>query len=142
MTRTLIPILLLLAVAGRASADPDSPLALTGQAQSQSPVSPTAADQALSDHYLALGMDNLRTGHADAALQQLLDSVRLAPGAENTKALGTAYYQLGNLPKASWAYQQSLQWKPDQRVQALLEQLRAAPTPVPAPTAATKAGPK
>jgi Flp pilus assembly protein TadD len=132
-------MLLLLAASGHAADAADAPLALTCQASAQTAVSPTAADQALSDHYLALGMDSLKTGHASAALQQLLDSVRLAPGADNTKALGTAYYQLGNLPKAAWAYGQSLQWRPDLRVRALLEQLRA---PAPTPTAAASAAPK
>ena len=145
MTLRLLPILLVLAAAGHAAPDLDAPLALTCQAAAQAAVSPTAADQALSDHYLAMGMESLKTGHPNAALQQLLDSVRLAPGADNTKALGTAYYQLGNLPKAAWAYEQSLQWKPDLRVRALLDQLRApAPTPTAAPTppSAAKAAPK
>jgi len=139
MTRFRVPalflILPLLAAAGAASADTDVPLAVTGQAGAQGALSPTAADQALSDQYLNSGMESLRLGHAGAAVQALLDSVRLAPGADNTKALGTAYYQLGNLPKAAWAYEQSLQWRPDLRVRALLDQLRA-PTPVPAPAAA------
>jgi tetratricopeptide (TPR) repeat protein len=128
MQRTPLTLLFLLAVSGHAMADPDSPLALTGQAGAQAALSPTAADQALSQQYLSTGQDCLRQGHANAALQALLDAVRLAPDADNTKALGTAYYQLGNLPKAAWAYRQSLQWRPDGRVQSMLEQLEARGT--------------
>jgi hypothetical protein len=142
MTKALLSVLLCLAGPALAANDNDSPLALTGLASAQGPVSPTAADQAQSQQYLAKGMDCLRLGHANAAVQALLDAVRLAPDADNTKALGTAYYQVGNLPKAAWAYQQSLQWRPDGRVQSLLDQLKphgAAPAACGVPAAPTAA---
>ena len=140
MTRILCSLLCLLAAAaGLSAADTDSPLAVTGQAAAQRPLSPTAADQALSDRFLNKGMGCLKQGRANEAVQALLDSVRLAPGADNTKALGTAYYQCGNLAKAAWAYRQSLQWKEDARVRALLAQLAApSATPAPSPPAAAQ----
>jgi hypothetical protein len=134
MKRFVLSALLLLSASGHAT-DIDSPLAVTAHAAVQGALSPTAADQALSQQYLSKGLDCLKLGHANAAVQALLDSVRLAPGADNTKALGTAYYQVGNLPKAAWAYQQSLQWRPDARVRSLLDQLQT-----PAPGAAAVVG--
>ena len=131
MIRTLFSLLCLLSAAGLSAAESDSPLAVTGQAAAQRPLSPTAAEQALSDRFLNKGLDSLKVGHANEAVQALLDSVRLAPGADNTKALGTAYYQAGNLAKAAWAYRQSLQWKEDKRVRQLLDQLAGA-KPAPA----------
>jgi hypothetical protein len=128
----------LLACAGQARAeDVESPLAVTAAAAAG--VSPTVGDLLRSQGYLQAGLEDLRANAADRAVQDLLDSVRLAPGAANYKALGTAYYQAGNLVKAGWAYRESLKRRPDARVQALAEQLPGAAMAV-SPTAAPASG--
>jgi tetratricopeptide (TPR) repeat protein len=106
----------------------DAPLAVTALAAPSLRATPSAVEQGLSDKYLRAGLDLLKKNALRQAVQALLDSVRLAPGADNYKALGTAYYQVGNAPKALWAYQESLERRPDAKVEALAEQLEGRPS--------------
>jgi hypothetical protein len=114
-------------MAAPASADePESPLAVTGAASPSQRATPTVAELVRSEKYLQAGLDALKAGAPQRAVQDLLDSVRLAPGADNYKALATAYYQAGNAPKAGWACRQSLKRRPDAKLQALADQLQGA----------------
>lgn len=108
---------------------PALPLAVTTVASPNLSATPTGAERILSQEHLQRGLDCLKQKDDLGAVQELLDSVRLDPGAGNFKALGTAYYQSGNAPKAVWAYQESLKRRPDDKVSALLRQLTGAQAP-------------
>jgi len=104
-------------------AETDAPLAVTILAQGGPRVTPSYSQSQLSRAYEQSGMAMLRQGDAQRAIQDFNDSVRLAPTAENFKALGTAYYQAGNHLKAAWAYRESLRLASDTRVQDLVDSL-------------------
>ena len=108
---------------------PAVPLAVTTAASPSLRATPTSAERILSEEHLERGLDRLKGKDPLGAVQELLDSVRLDPGALNYKALGTAYYQSGNAPKARWAYQESLKRGPDDKVSALLRHLSAPAAP-------------
>jgi tetratricopeptide (TPR) repeat protein len=123
---TLSLAALLLAFAAQAVAqveDDGIPLAVTTLAHPSLRSTPTTAELAQSERYLASGLAFLKKDQPERAVEELKDSVRLAPRAENYKALGTAYYQAGKTWKAAWAYRESLQLKPDAKVQALVDSL-------------------
>ena len=105
------------------------PLAVTMAASPSLSATPTGAERILSQEHLERGLDCLKKKDALGAVQELLDSVRLDPGAVNFKALGTAYYQAGNVPKAVWAYRESLKRGPDDKVSALVRQLTGEQAP-------------
>lgn len=107
----------------------DIPLAVTGLAHPSLITTPTAGELRKSDEYLKSGLTFLKKNMPQRAVDEFNDSVHLAPRAENYKALGTAYYQVGNAPKAAWAYRQSLQLKPDAQVQALIDSLEGKDHP-------------
>jgi tetratricopeptide (TPR) repeat protein len=109
--------------------DMDIPLAVTGLAHPSLLTTPTAGELRKSDEYLKSGLAFLKKNMPQRAVDEFNDSVHLAPRAENYKALGTAYYQAGNSAKASWAYRQSLQLKPDTQVQALIDSLEGKDHP-------------
>lgn len=107
----------------------DIPLAVTTLASPSLRTTPTTAEKALSDRYLRTGLTFLQKNSPDRALQEIKDSVRIAPSADNYKALGTAYYQLNDKLKAAWAYRESLQLGPDVKVQALVDSLEGKDHP-------------
>jgi len=107
----------------------DIPLAVTTLAHPSLRTTPTAAELALSQKYLDSGLAFLKKDQPERAVQELKDAVRLAPGADNYKALGTAYYQAGDKLKAAWAYRESLQLGPDPKVQALVDALEGKDHP-------------
>ena len=107
----------------------DIPLAVTGLAHPSLLSTPTAGELKKSDEYLKAGLMFLKKNTPRRAVDEFNDSVRLAPRAENYKALGTAYYQAGNSAKAAWAYRQSLQLRPDAQVQALIDSLEGKDHP-------------
>jgi tetratricopeptide (TPR) repeat protein len=127
--RIFIIAVLALAASGYLRAEDDGiPLAVTTLAY-PSLRTPTASELAQSDRYLKSGLDFLQKNLPQRAVEDMKDSVRIAPRAENYKALGTAYYQLGDALKAAWAYRQSLQLKPDAKVQALVDSLEGKDHP-------------
>jgi hypothetical protein len=85
---------------------------------------PSPEESARSRTDLQTGLDFLRDGQPKRAADAFMDSVRLAPSAENFEALGTAFEQAGNSLKAVWAYGESLRLKADPQVQALLDSLK------------------
>src|SRR6266852_4898520 len=87
-----------------AEEDDGIPLAVTTLAHPSLYTTPTGAELAQSDRYLKSGLAFLQKKVPARAVEELKDSVRIAPRAENYKALGTAYYELGNPLKAAWAY--------------------------------------
>ncbi len=105
------------------------PLAVTGTAHPSLLKTPTSGQRAKSDQYLKAGLIFMQKGSHERAVQELQDSVRLAPRAENYQALGTAYFNAGNSAKAAWAYRESLQLKPDDKIQALIENLEGRDHP-------------
>lgn len=107
----------------------DIPLAVTTLAHPSMRTTPTAAEKALSERYLRAGLEFLRKDAPERAVEELKDAVRLAPSADNYKALGTAYYQAGDKLKAAWAYRESLQLGPDEKVQALVDALEGRDHP-------------
>jgi tetratricopeptide (TPR) repeat protein len=120
----------LLLVAGFARAEDDGiPLAVTTLAHPSLRTTPTGGELAQSDRYLKSGLMFLQKKVPARAVEELKDSVRMAPRAENFKALGTAYYEAGDKLKAAWAYRESLQLKPDAKVQALVDNLEGKDHP-------------
>lgn len=111
------------------AADLDIPLAVTGVAHPSLNSTPTSGELKKSDEYLKAGLSFLKKNTPQRAVDEFNDSVRLAPRAENYKALGTAYYQAGNSARAAWAYRQSLQLKPDSQIQALIDSLEGRDHP-------------
>jgi tetratricopeptide (TPR) repeat protein len=109
--------------------DDGIPLAVTTLAHPSLRTTPTAAELAQSDRYLKAGLTFLQKKVPDRAVEELKDSVRIAPRAENFKALGTAYFDLGDRLKAAWAYRESLQLKPDAKVQELVDSLEGRDHP-------------
>jgi tetratricopeptide (TPR) repeat protein len=101
--------------------DDGIPLAVTTLAHPSLKTTPTAAELSQSDRYLKAGLSFLQKNRPDRAVEELKDSVRIAPRAENFKALGTAYFAVGDKLKAAWAYRESLQLKPDAKVQELVD---------------------
>ena len=85
---------------------------------------PTFGQRGRSREYLDAGLDDLNAGEPKRAVQALKNSVRLAPGADNYKALGTAYAQSGDTLKAAWAYGESLRLIADPEVRSLLDSLK------------------
>ena len=121
--------LLALGTLHAAEADDGIPLAVTTQAHPSLRTTPTGGELAQSDKYLKSGLAFLQKKVPARAVEELKDSVRMAPRAENFKALGTAYYELGDPLKAAWAYRESLQLKPDKKVQALVDSLEGKDHP-------------
>ncbi len=110
---TFACVSLALVLAGRAWSDDDGiPLAVTTLAHPSLYTTPTTGELAQSDRYLASGLAFLQKKVPARAVEELKDSVRIAPRAENFKALGTAYYEVGDPRKAAWAYRESLQLRP------------------------------
>ncbi|MES2201345.1 MAG: hypothetical protein V4498_03755 [candidate division FCPU426 bacterium] len=107
----------------------DVPLAVTGLAHPSLISTPTGDEVRKSDDYLKAGLIFLKNNLPERAVSEFNDSVRMAPRAENYKALGTAYYQAGNQARAIWAYRQSIQLKPDEQVQALVDSLEGKDHP-------------
>lgn len=133
MTATLSKIVIAaawLAVPLSLRAEPvDVPLAVTTLAHPSMRTTPTASEKALSEKYLRAGLAFLQKDAPQRAVQEFKDAVRLAPSAENYKALGTAYYQAGDKLKAAWAYRESLQLGADPKVQALVDALEGKDHP-------------
>ena len=125
----LLGLGLALASAGAWADDDGIPLAVTTLAHPSLYTTPTSGELAQSDRYLASGLAFLQKKVPARAVEELKDSVRMAPRAENFKALGTAYYELGDPRKAAWAYRESLQLKPDAKVQALVDSLEGKDHP-------------
>jgi tetratricopeptide (TPR) repeat protein len=117
------------ALAQAGGSDQDIPLAVTGLAHPSLLTTPTVDELKKSDEYLRDGLVFLKNNLPERALSEFKDSVRLAPRAENYKALGTAYYQVGDPTRADWAYRQSLQLRPDAQVQALIDSLEGKDHP-------------
>jgi tetratricopeptide (TPR) repeat protein len=109
--------------------DDGIPLAVTTLAHPSLRTTPTAAELAQSDRYLKAGLAFLQKNVPDRAVEELKDSVRIAPRAENFKALGTAYFAAGDKLKAAWAYRESLQLRPDAKVQELVDSFEAKDHP-------------
>ena len=128
LTLSLLGVLCL--TAGFARAEDDGiPLAVTTLAHPSLRTTPTDGELAQSDRYLKSGLLFLQKKAPARAVEELKDSVRMAPRAENFKALGTAYYEAGDKLKAAWAYRESLQLKPDVKVQALVDNLEGRDHP-------------
>lgn len=125
--KSLVLAVLLVPAAARAAND--IPLAVTTLAHPSLRKTPTAGELALSEKYLQAGLAFLNKDQPERAVQELKDSVRIAPAADNYKALGTAYYQAGDKLKAAWAYRESLQLGPDAKVQALVDALEGKDHP-------------
>jgi tetratricopeptide (TPR) repeat protein len=123
-TRSFALACLLLASAPAATIRADGPPAGGILAQPSHSATPTAGQRERSRKYLEAGLDYLDDGEPGRAVQVLKDSVRLAPGADNFKALGTAYAQSGDSLKAAWAYGESLRLIADPEVRALLDSLK------------------
>ena len=121
--------LFLFASASLGAAEAGAPLAVTVLAEPYQSAKPTAGQLATSQRDLQAGQGFLKDGQPQKAVQAFNDSVLLAPGAENYKALGMAYYQTGNLLKASWACTESLRLKPDPAVRALLDAMQRGGRP-------------
>ena len=123
--KTLMKTIFLAAVtmsAGLQAAVNDIPLAVTTLAHPSLLSTPTADQLKRSDEYLNRGLRFLANEETyGRAVREFEDSVRMYPRASNYKALGTAYYQMGNKAKAAWAYRQSLQLEPNKEVQALVD---------------------
>ena len=119
----------MLAVGFLHAEDDGIPLAVTTLAHPSLRTTPTADELALSDRYLEAGLAFLRKKVPGRAVEELKDSVRISPRAQNFKALGTAYYELGDPLKAAWAYRESLQLKPDTKVQELVDALEGKDHP-------------
>jgi tetratricopeptide (TPR) repeat protein len=109
--------------------DMDIPLAVTTMAHPSMRTTPTQAELALSERYLRSGLAFLKKDAPQRAVQELKDAVRIAPSADGYKALGTAYYQVGDSTKAAWAYRESLQLRPDAKVQAMVDSLEGKDHP-------------
>ena len=107
----------------------DVPLAVTTLAHPSLRETPTAAQLKKSQSYLERGLKALSKQDYTRALEDFKDSVKIAPGADNYKALGTAYYQVNDKAKAAWAYRQSIQLRPDNEVQALVDSLEGRDDP-------------
>lgn len=84
---------------------------------------PTREARDRADKFLRSGLGFLDGGQSVRAVEAFQRSVRIAPGPENFKALGTAYDQSGKALKAAWAYRESLHLAADPDVQALLDSL-------------------
>jgi tetratricopeptide (TPR) repeat protein len=128
ITFALVCIVFLSAASLRAE-DDGIPLAVTTLAHPSLRTTPTTAELAQSDRYLKSGLAFLQKKVPARAVEELKDSVRMAPRAENFKALGTAYYEMGDPLKAAWAYRESLQLRPDAKVQALVDALEGKDHP-------------
>jgi hypothetical protein len=124
-----LAVLSFLGVACLHAEDDGIPLAVTTLAHPSLRTTPTGAELAQSDRYLKSGLEFLQKKAPARAVEELKDSVRMAPRAENFKALGTAYYEAGDTLKAAWAYRESLQLKPDAKVQALVDNLEGKDHP-------------
>jgi hypothetical protein len=125
-SKLFLAAVLALAAGRTARADGlDAPLAVTTLARPSLSGTPTLGQQEESRRHLNAGLDLLKRNLPERAVQAFNDSVRLDPGADNYKALGTAYYQSGNRLKAAWAYGESLRYRADPNVQALADSLRA-----------------
>jgi tetratricopeptide (TPR) repeat protein len=132
MTATFKSLVLtaVLAAASPLAADGlDIPLAVTTLAHPSMRTTPTSAELALSERYLRSGLEFLKKDAPERAVQEFKDAVRIAPSADNYRALGTAYYQVGDTMKAAWAYRESLQLGPDPKVQALVDSLEGKDHP-------------
>ncbi len=131
MKRSILVLVAMAVLAGGSlrAEDDGIPLAVTTIAHPSLLRTPTVAELAQSDRYLKSGLAFLQKDVPARAVEDMKDSVRLAPRAENFKALGTAYYQLGDPLKAAWAYRESLQLKPDAKVQALVDSLEGKDHP-------------
>jgi tetratricopeptide (TPR) repeat protein len=127
--KTLLIALLAVAAVSPARAEDDIPLAVTGLAHPSLRQTPTGAELRLADQYRKSGLEFLKKNVPGRAVEEFKDSVRLAPSAENYKALGTAYFQDGNKLKAAWAYRESIQLKPDKKLQALVDSLEGRDHP-------------
>ena len=132
MTSTKLFLMLCLGALGAAplaAEELDIPLAVTTLAHPSMRTTPTAGEKSLSDKYLHAGLAFLAKNQPQRAVQELKDAVRLAPSGDTYKALGTAYYQADDKRKAAWAYRESLQLKPDAKVQALVDALEGKDHP-------------
>jgi tetratricopeptide (TPR) repeat protein len=127
--RCLALVLFVMPAFSQAAEDMDIPLAVTTLAHPSLRTTPTAAEKGLSDKYLQSGLLFLKKDSPERAIQEFKDSVRIAPSAQNYKALGTAYFQAGDKLKAAWAYRESLQLGPDPKVQALVDSLEGKDHP-------------
>jgi tetratricopeptide (TPR) repeat protein len=107
----------------------DIPLAVTTLAHPSMRTTPTAGEKAMSEKYLRSGLAFLAKDQPLRAVQELKDAVRIAPSADGYKALGTAYYQADDKLKAAWAYRESLQLRPDAKVQQLVDALEGKDHP-------------
>jgi tetratricopeptide (TPR) repeat protein len=123
-TPSFVLACLLLASAPAVAIRADGPPAGGILAQPTIRATPTFGQRERSRKYLDAGQDYLDAGEPKRAVQVLKDSVRLAPGADNFKALGTAYAQSGDSLKAAWAYGESLRLTADPEVRALLDSLK------------------
>lgn len=122
--RPFVLACLLLASAPAVAVRADGPPAGGILAQPSISATPTFGQRERSRRYLEAGQDYLNDGEPKRAIQAFKDSVRLAPGADNYKALGTAYAQSGDSLKAAWAYGESLRLIADPEVRALLDSLK------------------
>lgn len=118
-----------LAAAPMAAETLDIPLAVTSLAHPSMRTTPTAGEKAMSEKYLRSGLAFLAKDQPQRAVQELKDAVRIAPSADGYKALGTAYYQADDKLKAAWAYRESLQLRPDAKVQELVDALEGKDHP-------------
>jgi tetratricopeptide (TPR) repeat protein len=116
----------LAAVSAGLAADPYAPLAVTSQTGTVPSVLPTDGNPVLSGKYLQAGLSDLSKGLPGPAVQAFNDSVRLCPTSENYRALGTALFEVGDEPKAKWAFEQAQLLKPDPKIQAVIQALDAS----------------
>src|ERR1700722_10567484 len=123
-TRSSVLVGLILMSMPAVLARADGPPADGILAQPSISATPTIGQRERSRKYLETGLDYLNIGEPKHAVQVLKDSVRLAPNADNFKALGTAYAQSGDSLKAAWAYGESLRLIADPEVRALLDSLK------------------
>jgi tetratricopeptide (TPR) repeat protein len=124
-THAFVLVCLFLASAPAVAADVGSADWITAtlvQPSFRTTPTPQESERARKD--LQAGLDFLRDGRPKEAVDAFMDSVRLAPSAENFEALGTALGQAGMRLKAVWAYGESLRLKADPQVQALLDSLK------------------
>jgi tetratricopeptide (TPR) repeat protein len=101
----------------------DIPLAVTTTTHPSLLTTPTQAQLEKSDDYLKAGLVFMEKQNYARAVAEFEDSVRQAPRAKNFKALGTAYFNLGDKQRAAEAYRESLQLEADPKVSALVDSL-------------------